>query len=51
MDKLPTDGDIDQSTLMLFEPATLAEKVVDCPLVSEAAVGDIVTDTTGDKET
>jgi hypothetical protein len=47
LDKVPTDGDMDQVTLVLLEPVTVAFNVVDCPPVSDAAEGDTDTDTVG----
>jgi hypothetical protein len=43
--KVPTDGDSDQFTAVLLDPATVALRVVDCPPASEAVAGDTVTDT------
>ena len=37
--KVPTDGDIDQFTLVLPDPLTVALNVLDCPPVSEAEEG------------
>jgi hypothetical protein len=45
--KLPTDGDIDQFTLVLLLPLTVAFKVVDWPPIRNALEGVSVTDTAG----
>ena len=42
---VPTDGDIDQLTLVLLDPLTVALSVVDCPPVSDAVAGDTVIET------
>ena len=47
MDKVPTAGDLDQVTLVLLEPVTVACNVVDCPPVSEAVEGVTEMDTVG----
>jgi hypothetical protein len=53
LDNVPTDGDMDQVTLVLVDPVTLAFKVVDCPPVREAEAGVMVIATVaeGFKET
>jgi hypothetical protein len=43
--KVPTDGDIDQLTLVLLDPLTVALNVLDCPPVSEAEEGVMLIDT------
>jgi hypothetical protein len=43
--KVPTDGDIDQFTLVLLDPLTVALNVLDCPPVSEAEEGVMLIDT------
>ena len=45
LDKVPTDGDIDQVTPVLLEPVTVAFSAMDCPLVSDAVEGVNVTAT------
>jgi hypothetical protein len=45
LDKVPTDGDIDQFTPVLLDPVTVALNVVDWPPVSEVVDGIIVIDT------
>ena len=50
MDKVPTDGDMVQVTLVLLEPVTVAFNVVDCPPVSEAVEGVTEIDTVGTSE-
>ena len=47
MDKVPTAGDLDQVTLVLLEPVTVACNVVDCPPVSEAVEGVTEMETAG----
>jgi hypothetical protein len=47
LDKVPTEGDIDQLTAVLLEPVTVAFNVVDCPPVSDAVEGVTDTDTVG----
>ncbi len=42
LDKVPTDGDMDQVTLVLLDPVTVATKVEDFPPVSDAEVGETV---------
>jgi hypothetical protein len=51
LDKVPIDGDIDQFTAELLEPLTVALNVVDCPPVSEALDGVMVSDTDALNET
>jgi hypothetical protein len=51
LDKVPTDGDIDQFTLVLLDPLTVALSVVDCPPVSDAVVGVMPIDTEGVNDT
>ena len=48
---VPADGDIDQLTLVLLEPLTVALNVVDWPPSSEAVDGVTLTDTEGATET
>ena len=43
--RVPTDGDIDQFTLVLADPLTVALNVLDCPPVSEADEGVMLIDT------
>jgi hypothetical protein len=49
--KVPTDGDIDQLTLVLLDPLTVALNVLDCPPVSEAEEGVMLIDTEGVNDT
>jgi hypothetical protein len=49
--KVPSEGDIDQSTLVLLDPLTVALNVLDCPAVSEAEEGVMLIDTEGVNDT
>ena len=42
---VPTEGEIDQFTLVLLDPVRVAFSVADCPPESDAVVGDTVMET------
>jgi hypothetical protein len=44
---VPTEGEMDQFTLVLLDPLTVAFSVADCPPVSDALEGVTEMDTTG----
>jgi hypothetical protein len=50
LDKVPTEGDIDQLTPVLLDPVTAAFSAMDCPFVSDAVEGVNVIATEGFKE-